>query len=246
MPWFFARDYYGPPFVLFGPPHLAALAAVMLVNVWIVAWRRRFTPGQRRALRYTLAGVLVVVESLWHWWNWAIGAWSIRYMLPLHICSILVWLSAYMLLTGNRTIYEFSYFLGLAAASQVLITPDAGPYGFPHFRFFQVILSHGAIVTTAVYMTAVEGYRPYWSSVKRVLITLNVYGVFILLLNFALNSNYLFIHHVPETPSLIDMLGPWPWYILALEGIAIFAILLLYLPWAIKDRRAQVTSATPS
>lgn len=34
-------------------------------------------------------------------------------------------------------------------------------YAFPHFRFFQVFLSHGGIVTAAIYMTFIEGYRPH-------------------------------------------------------------------------------------
>lgn len=38
-----------------------------------------------------------------------------------------------------------------------MLTPDAGLYGFPHVRFFQIFISHGSIVAAAVYMTAVEG-----------------------------------------------------------------------------------------
>jgi hypothetical protein len=53
-----------------------------------------------------------------------------------------------------------------------------------------------------------------------------------------LGSNYLFIMRPPDTPSLIDMLGPWPWYILSLEAIALALCLLLYLPYALRDRRS--------
>jgi hypothetical integral membrane protein (TIGR02206 family) len=62
-------------------------------------------------------------------------------------------------------------------------------------------------------------------------------------LNFALGSNYLFIMRPPDTPSLIDMLGPWPWYILSIEAIAIILCLLLYLPYALRDRRQQSVAA---
>jgi hypothetical integral membrane protein (TIGR02206 family) len=65
-----------------------------------------------------------------------------------------------MLVTKNYRLYEYAYFLGIAGATQTLLTPDAGPYGFPHFCFFQVFLSHGSIVTTAVYMIVVDRYRP--------------------------------------------------------------------------------------
>lgn len=35
----FARDWQGAPFVLFGTAHLAALAAVVLLNLWLLRFR---------------------------------------------------------------------------------------------------------------------------------------------------------------------------------------------------------------
>ena len=239
MAQLFARDYTGAPFVLFGPPHLVALFVVVLVNLLIIAFRRRFTPDNKRAFRLGLATVLVLNEIAWHLWNFFTGQWTLQTMLPLHLCSVLVWVSAYMLVTGNELIYEFSYFLGIAGATQALLTPDAGIYGFPHFRFFQSIISHGSIVTAAIYMTFVEGYRPHWRSLVRVAIWGNVYMAIIGLVNWLLGSNYLFIAHKPETASLLDVLGPWPWYILSLELLAGGLCLLLYLPYAVCDRKTS-------
>jgi uncharacterized membrane protein YwaF len=48
----------------------------------------------------------------------------------------------------------------------------------------------------------------------------------------------------PATPSLLDMLGPWPWYLLAGELIAVLLVLLLYLPFALADRRARRAGST--
>ena len=239
MPEFFSYNYHGAPFELFGPAHLIALAIVVIVNLAIVSYRRRFTPLSWKRLRYVLAAILLINESLWHLWNYTSGQWTIQTMLPLHLCSILVFLSAYMLITRSYAVYEFAYFLGIAGASQALLTPDAGIYGFPHFRFFQVIISHGAIVTAAIGMTFVEGYRPTWKSVGKVVIGGNLYLLAVGLVNTLLDSNYLFIAHKPETASLLDVLGPWPWYILAMEALALSMTLILYLPFAIKDWRLR-------
>jgi len=242
MSQFFARDYAGAPFELFGPAHLVALALVVLVNLVVVANRKRFTPLGMQVFRYGLAAVLILNEIGWHLWNYFIGRWTIQTMLPLHLCSVLVWVSATMLLTRSYTIYEFSYFLGIAGATQALLTPDAGIYGFPHFRFFQVIISHGSIVTAAIYMTFVEGFRPYWRSLVRVMIWGNVYMAAIGVVNWLIGSNYLFIARKPVTPSLIDLLGPWPWYVLNLEALAMALCLVLYLPYALRDRREELAA----
>ena len=38
-----------------------------------------------------------------------------------------------------------------------------------------------------------------------------------------------------QDASLIDLMPPWPWYILYIEGIGAVMILLLYLPFLIRD-----------
>jgi hypothetical integral membrane protein (TIGR02206 family) len=68
---------------------------------------------------------------------------------------------------------------------------------------------------------------------------MNVYMVLVFMINSILGSNYLFIMRPPDTPSLIDALGPWPWYILSLEVIGLLTSVILYLPFALKDWLSQ-------
>jgi hypothetical integral membrane protein (TIGR02206 family) len=236
---YFAADWRGAPFELFGAHHLAGIALIALINLYLLFGWKNPSPRGKRLFRYTLATILVVTEILWHWWNWYVGIWSIRYTLPLHICSILVWVVAATLYTGKYALYDFIYFLGIGASSQIILTPDSGIYGFPHFRFFQPLVSHGAIVTGAVYLTAIEKLRPTWRALVRVIVGTNLYMAFIFIVNFWLGSNYLFIAHKPETPSLIDWLPPWPWYIVFMELIGLAICLLLYAPFAWQARRAR-------
>lgn len=229
---------YSPatPFPLFQPPHLVALALVVGVNVLLLWWGRR-RPEQRPLIRSLLAAAIlfnIILFQLWHLYH---GLWSIQTMLPLHLCGIMQWASVLLLLKRTPRIYEFVYFLGLGGATQALLTPDSGNFGFPHYRAFETIFAHGAIVTTAIYFTFAESYRPMWNSVKRVIIGTQLYTIFIFLFNFLIGSNYMFLARKPEVPSLIDLLGPWPLYIISLELIAFATVFLLYLPWAIKDRR---------
>lgn len=92
-------------------------------------------------------------------------------------------------------------------------------------------------------MTVVEGYRPQWMSLVRVAVAGNIYMAFVGLVNWLLGSNYMFIARKPDTPSLIDALGPWPWYILGLEAMGAIVLLSLYLPFALSDWRAKTAAA---
>jgi hypothetical integral membrane protein (TIGR02206 family) len=246
MNQFFSGNYKGEPFELFGIPHLVVLTIICLTNLGLIIAGRRLPDRWRAPIRYSLASILLVDEVLWHGWNWSIGQWSISRMLPLHLCSVLVFLSAVMLITKSYAIFEFAYLLGIAGALQALLTPDAGPYGFPHFRFFQVMISHGLIVTAAVYMATVEGYRPTVQSIKRVVARSNVYAVGVGIVNALIGSNYLYIARKPETASLMDVLPPWPWYLPILELLALLMIGLLYLPYAVQDLRSKHSAQQPT
>lgn len=236
MDQFFAGDYPGPAFEFLGAAHIGALAFLVLLNLYLIRFKGADERSRNR-VRWTLALILWGNEFAWHAWNYAVGKWTIQTMLPLHLCSVLVWTGALMLVTKNYRIYEFMYFMGIGGAIQALATPDLGVYGFPHFRFFQTFTSHGLILTSAIYMTVVEGLRPTWKSMIRVAVWMNLYALIVYFINDAIGSNYLMINHKPETPSLLDLLPEWPLYILYMEAIGAVTMLLLYLPIAFTNWR---------
>ena len=52
----------------------------------------------------------------------------------------------------------------------------------------------------------------------------------------ALETNFAFASRPPDNPSLIDHLGPWPFYLFAMQGIALVLYLLLALPFREKGK----------
>ncbi len=150
-------------------------------------------------------------------------------MLPLHMCAAMVWITVAALLLEKRALYPTLYFFGIAGAAQALITPDLGAFGFPHYRFFQTMLSHGLLVTGGLWVVAVERWRPTARSLAAVLLGLNTYALVILWLNMRIGSNYLFLARKRESASLMDFFPEWPWYLLTLEGLTIGIFTLMYL-----------------
>jgi hypothetical integral membrane protein (TIGR02206 family) len=231
---FFAKDFIGPEFVFLGPEHMTAMAVLLILNFLLLRFRAA-SPEARARAALAMALVLWGNEIGWHLWNAAVGQWNIQTMLPFHVCSILVWLGGWMLVKRNYVIYEYMYFLGIGGALQAVITPDLGIYGYPHYRFFQTFISHGLIVTAAIYMTTVEGFRPTWKSLLRVIVGGNIYMAIVTGINWLIGSNYLYTLRKPDTASLFDIMPEWPWYLLVVQGIGLVTFLLLYLPFIIKD-----------
>ncbi len=239
MTGIFAVDWPGVPFVMFNSIHLFTLGLIVAFNFSFLYFRSHSSERSRRRFQIVIAIILLLNEAAWHLWNMFAGTWTIQTMLPLHLCSVFVFLTAYMLLTNSAKIYEYAYFLSIAGALQALLTPDVGRYGYPHFRYFQTFISHGLLFSMPIYFTIVKAFRPTLKSVVRVLVGMNIYMLFVGLVNWAIGSNYLFIAHKPETASLLDILPAWPWYLLVIEAIGILLIFLLYLPFFIKDRIGQ-------
>jgi len=239
MSYFFTKNFAGQAFELFGVPHLIAISIFLFCVALLVFLRWRQNPRVNDTVRISLAILLMVQEISYHIWRYSIGEWTIQTMLPLHICTVFVWLGAYMLLAKNRFIYDFAYFVGLAGAMQAFLTPDISQYGFPHYRFFQVFISHGSIMLAPLFMTIVEGFRPTWKSFIKVFVWLNIYMVFVFVINWMIGSNYMFVTHKPETASLLDVLGPWPVYLIAGEGVALVMFIILYLPFVFADWRRK-------
>lgn len=228
----FARDYQGGAFVLFGTSHLAALTLVVIACLIIWSQRRHFTERGQKITRWGLLALIYLCEGSWQIWMWTTGQWTIQGMLPLWLCSVTSWSMPLLLIWRNRYYFEWAYFMGVIGAAMALLTPDLTIYGFPHYRFIEFLTLHGAIIIAVVYMTVVEGFRPTWRSLPRVFIIANLYWLFCALINSLIGSNYLYTHGKLPTPSLLDFLGPHPWYLLSMEAIGIILTLLLFLPFA--------------
>lgn len=198
----------------------------------------------RRRGRQAIAAMLVLNELSWHVWAWHYVGWTPQKMLPLHICSALVWLGAYGLLTRHPTVYEFMYFMGIAGPLQAILTPDAGRYALPHYRALQTMTSHGLLIIGALYLTVVEGMRPTWRSVRRVIVGTSAYIAAVTVVNVLIGSNYVWTLAKPPSASLLNALGPWPWYLVPMILLGVVNVLLLYLPFWWIDRRRVRAAAT--
>ena len=245
MHWrdYFARDYPGAPFVVFGAGHLAVLGVLFALGVFMLRFRGANRASRRRA-RLVLALLMVATESSYHVWMFVTGRWTMQTMLPLHLCSALIWTTAYTLVTLDVTAYEFVYLMGIGASLAALLTPEAGPYGLPHYRALETLSAHGLLVIAALYLTVVEGLRPRPGSVWRVVLGTLAYMVAVTGVNLAVGGNYMYTLAKPASASLLDEFGPWPWYLAPMIGTGILSCVLLYSPFWWADRRRALATAT--
>ncbi len=221
-----------PPFVLFGPQHLTALQVIaLLCVVFSLPGRRWERPTSWFLACLLLSYVVIAYVTLRH-----TGNLSLRYDLPLEICDLEVIFCVWCLLSGRQLIFEICYYWGLAGTLQALITPDLR-VGFPSWWFVQFFVAHGLVVIVIVYLIAARTLRPRTGAMWRALAALNVYVIVVGLLDWRCGWNYGYLCHPPAAASIASYLGPWPWYVVGCECIAVLLFALLELPWRLSPWR---------
>lgn len=226
------------PFVMYSSEHLIAMATILLVIFSIYKrreWLRRNDQRARRIIATLLIGQEIILNI-----NRVInGVWTLKESLPFHLCSFSVILVSIMLITDSYKLFEIQYFWGLAGATMAILTPDLTNYGFPHFRYYQFFFSHGMIITGVLYMVFVKEYLPNLKSLLRTIMFTNLILPFIGLINFFTGGNYFFIARKPVTGSLLDFLGPWPYYIIGIEVVGFIFFFLALIPALMVNKRRE-------
>jgi len=75
------------------------------------------------------------------------------------------------------------------------------------------------------------GYWPRRDAFFRVLAITIAYSLVIGAIDAATGANYLYLRSKPAGGSLLDLLGPWPWYIASAAAIAIALLFILDAPF---------------
>lgn len=213
--------------------HVLILLFFCISVIWMYLHRHKH---YMLRIRWILLAILLLSEIGLLIWTLSNNMWSVRSNLPLNLCTISIYLSAFMLITRSYRVFEILYFFGIGGALQALLTPDLF-YTFPHFRFIHFFIAHIAIILAILYMIWVYAMVPTWKSIVKSFITLNIIAFFVFLVNIQTGSNYMFLARKPKGPSILDWLGPYPWYILSLELITLVMFLVLYIPFYFKKKR---------
>jgi hypothetical integral membrane protein (TIGR02206 family) len=219
-------------FRLFSVEHLLTIGIIFILCLLLFLWRNELKKEEKgRVIRFFLAVLLVASDVLEHLWLVVENSWSIRRDLPLHLSDLVVILAIVMLLTRGEKLFRFMYFAGMGSSIQAILTPDLGRFSFPHFQYIEFFVSHGGVVLACLFMVAAFHYRPTIRSMWVTILLVNLYAVCVYFLNKLLGSNYLYIMNKPKSTSLLDYLGPWPWYLFSMELVMVLSFFILYLPF---------------
>ena len=197
------------------------MPAAAALLVW---WGRRH-PGQMRAIQIGLGCMLLAAGPGWHLYRLARGWLRYPSGLPITICDVSLVLSAAALLTRRKWAYEFAYYNAFGALG-ALITPNLWE-SFPSLSTIQFFTGHCGILVAVLFLTWSGAMRPRPGSARRVFAALNLLVLAMAVFDLATGANYLYLRQKPDAATLLDYLGPWPFYLIACEAgaLAVFTLM---------------------
>ena len=229
-------------FSAYGPSHLVVLGLFAIGAVLLVWIGRTQSDSQARLLGRVLAVLILAVFSVAL--AYKLVQPTIDNSVPLQLCDVAELTAAHALWSQRDWASALTYYWGLVLSSQALITPDVGTPeegapDFPHHLFDTFFALHVLVVWAAIYLTWGRGMRPRWRNYRLAVIATLAWAAFTFTFNVIAGTNYGYLNRKPPTASLLDVLGPWPVYLLAEITLVLIVWALMTWPWERKRRHAN-------
>ena len=227
-------------FVIFGVPHCVAIAATAVAAVFMVRLNRSplVSPERKQRANVILAVILLISVSLDPLLTWlryrespdTVWRPVIETALPFYLCDVVSFVLAFALVRRRQRWAELGYLWGMAGTLQGLLTPTL-KYSWDAPEYYAFFVQHGGVPVAAVTLAFGTALKPHPGAFGRVVFWSWMYLAVVYGLNRLLGANYGFLNAKPPVPSLLDYMGPYPWYFLTLQFVAFALYLLLLMPF---------------
>jgi hypothetical integral membrane protein (TIGR02206 family) len=205
---------------------LVLFAAGAVLLVWL--GRRQTDAAARRFGRIAGAVTAAIYLAVL---VYALSLFDVRWSVPLHLTDLATMVTAYALWSQKHWAYALTYYWGLVLSVQALISPVLTGPDFPHYQFLGFWAIHLIVVWAAIYLTWGRGMRPRWRSYRFVLMATAMWAAVTFAFNTIAGTNYGFLNEKPSTASLLDVFGPWPWYLVVGVVLVVTVWAMMTWPW---------------
>ena len=182
----------GVGFPQFGALHLvwlAILAAVIIVNV---LWYRRADDAGRSLWNKTVA-ILLILDELFKMVMLFIGDNYMPQYLPLHLCSVNIFLIAWHAWKPNEMLSNFLYTVCIPGAMAAILFPswtDLPLLNFMHLHSFTV---HILLVLYPLVLAVCGVLKPSVKGIPKCMLLLVALAVIALVANLIFDTNFMFL-----------------------------------------------------
>ena len=191
----------------------------------------------KQIILFTIGYLVIFNEIVFQIYMVYYGIWSLDTSLPMEMCYLSALLiPIYAKNQHNRLLKTWFFFAGFGGSLFAFINTNLSEmehiYVSIHYFF-----AHGLVIFVMLSIV-VDGYIPKWKDYFLAIQCTTVLVVFIILVNLALDSNYMFTFEKPEGVNFTLLMPGWPYYFLIMLCIGlVFYTLMMIGSIAINNRK---------
>lgn len=224
-------------FVAYSNQHYIPIILLAFLGLWVIhTARNKWNKDEQKKLAFWFSLITPIMLLLWLPIRYARSELDITDDLPFHLCHFVSFLIPIMLYYKQRALFGILYFWTMAAVLQALITPSLDQ-AWPHFIYVRYWLMHAVPVIFVLYAIIVFRFKPNWKDFVFAVIATQLYFFSMHLVNWVLNSNYVYTMRKPEHDTLLNYLGDWPWYIVYGELLMFAFYLVVLIPFLFQSKK---------
>jgi hypothetical integral membrane protein (TIGR02206 family) len=218
-------------FQVFSIEHIISIIVIILVFIAFFRFNKVLGINDKsRSFLFVLAFIMISLDLSEDLVRVFTGFYSIRKDLPLQLCSIGVYLAAFTLVSRKKIFFDLIFYWGFVGATNAILTPDGNLFELRIFFFYSQAY-HASLIFAVLWLMIKYDMRMRYGSILKVVISTNIIVGLLSILNYALDSNYMFLRQIPDSVSPF-LMGEWPVYIIMVQ---VFSIILVVLFIRIQD-----------
>lgn len=222
-------------FSYFGATHLCWLAVAAAVIIACCFWYRSMDVRKRGVWRRTVA-LLLLADEVFKMAMLTIGHRFLLNYLPLHLCSINIFLIAFHVWKPNKTLDAFLYTVCIPGALAALLFPTWVSLPLCNFMHLHSFTVHILLVMYPVVLTAGGDIEVHPRNIPKCLALLLGMAVPIYIFNVIFDENFMFLMYAEEGNPLYLFEQMWGSHLWGFPVIIAGVLIVMYLPGMIRKK----------
>ena len=162
--------------------------------------------------------------------------------LPLHLCSINIFLIAFHALRPTKTVGNFLYTVCIPGAMAALLFPAWNALPGANFMVIHSFTVHILLALYPIVLTVGGDIRPELKELPKALLLLVGLAGFALGCNLLMNTNFMFLMYAEPGNPLYLFEELWGSHLLGFPVIITGVLLVMHAPWVVCTKMRKVRS----
>jgi len=228
----------GVGFTGFSTSHLLWLFFGALFILCSALLYRTLAPKKRKIMRFLFAG-LIVADELFKMIVLFTGGRYLASYLPLHLCSINIFVISYHVFRPNKTIDNFLYTVCIPGALAALLFPSWTRLPMANCMTIHSFTVHILLMAYPIMLLSGGDIKPELRLLPKSLLLLVGFGLVALIANLLLDTNFMFLMHADPGNPLYFFEQLFGSHLIGFPVLISAILLVMYAPIIVKTRKRK-------